>query len=223
MEGESASGDETRTPPTEEILWTQLVELYATAIDRQFERARVNATADWSELATTGMTDDEPSLSRGLCKLLTRFEPETGLLEVIVGENDPPDVDEPVLSRRHEDVEWYFDEFLEEVALDHPVTRRALSSTLVRVQRHAEERSIIDCSEPTRVVRDTDMEWVAWLPEGSWAAVRTAVDSSSVEMVACQSVHRRVVRTIDRHHHPVDAEPIALLRPRTGSELDSRP
>lgn len=203
---------ETQDSLTDDVLWTQLAELYAAFADHCYEQRYMNASLDAPDHGATG-SPDEAALLDALCELLTKFEPETGALFSVIGEDNVPSVSaDSVSPQRRERVEWYFDEDLEEVAVEYPVPRSDLLSTLTKVQQYAETSTAFDALETVHILYESETERIAWLPNGSWAAVGAVVGASPAELRACREVHRRTLRTVEQETHLVDGEPIALLQ-----------
>lgn len=102
-------------------------------------------------------------------------------------------------------VEWHFGELIEQVSVEHPVSRRELRVALAKVehegQRREEElRSVgvpVQCEMPGTVFH---------LPGSIWRSVEAAGDVDQQEAVAARDVHRRMARTVTHCSTPSDAE-----------------
>jgi hypothetical protein len=102
-------------------------------------------------------------------------------------------------------VEWHFGELIEQVSVEHPVSRRELRAALATVehegQRREEElRSVgvpVQCEMPGVVFH---------LPGGIWRSVEAAGGVDQQEAVAARDVHRRMARTVTHCSTPSDAE-----------------
>lgn len=92
-------------------------------------------------------------------------------------------------------VEWHFGELIDQVSVEHPVSRRELRTALATVEhegqrREGELRSVgapVQSEMPGAVFR---------LPNGVWQSVEAASDVDQREAIAARDVHRRMARTV---------------------------
>lgn len=116
----------------------------------------------------------------------------------------------PELIQARAAVEWQFGELVEQVATDHPVTRRRLAWTLAEVEREAqrrdlERRSNDRCSEynaPGAILK---------LPGGTWQSLEQAQDLSDAESVAARDVHRRMAEAVAGDRNPDPGADLLVL------------
>ncbi|WP_449289635.1 hypothetical protein [Natronococcus pandeyae] len=107
-------------------------------------------------------------------------------------------------------VDGYFDETIDEVAVQMPVSRRQLVAILARVQLSGRHRTVENGVQRADVVYQSREETFLWFDDGFWADIGGQHDLDANERRAARAVHRRVIGVVDGDD-PRDRDPFVLV------------
>ncbi|MFC4437562.1 MULTISPECIES: hypothetical protein [Natrialbaceae] len=94
-------------------------------------------------------------------------------------------------------VDGYFDETIDEVAIQTPVSRRQLVAILARVQLSGRQRAVESGIQQADVVYRSREETFLWFTDEFWTDIGGQHDLDADERRAARAVHRRVIGVVD--------------------------
>ncbi|MFP8953939.1 hypothetical protein ACLI4Z_13370 [Natrialbaceae archaeon A-arb3/5] len=123
------------------------------------------------------------------------------------------DVEFDEFSRSCDLVESYFDETIDDVALNAPVSRRQLVAVLARAQLAGRQLALDSHTQAGTVVYESSRETLLWLDCAFWDDLRNHHNLDPDEGRAAREVHRRIIEAIDGDvpHYNRDRDPFVLI------------